>query len=204
MTRLLITAGDGPVECRLFVAHLIRLVSADAEVAGLACAAAVTGDPPASAIISLFGDDQAVTALAQRWTGAMKWVCDSPTRPNHKRRNWFVSIAPAPPSPQSVNLHVNEVRFQTCRAGGPGGQHQNTTDSAVRATHTPTGFSVVARDQRSQHRNKAAALNRLAQALADQASLTAQRRLAATHRARKQVTRGQPSRIFHGPKLKER
>ncbi|MGF9563572.1 peptide chain release factor-like protein, partial [Neorhizobium sp. BT27B] len=50
--------------------------------------------------------------------------------------------------------------------GGPGGQHQNTTDSAVRAVHIPTGLTVLARDERSQHRNKALAIRRLAGMLA--------------------------------------
>lgn len=58
-----------------------------------------------------------------------------------------------------------ECRFETFRAGGPGGQHQNTTDSGVRLTHLPTGISVTARESRSQHRNRKAALARLRAAL---------------------------------------
>ncbi len=54
-----------------------------------------------------------------------------------------------------------ECRVDTFRAGGRGGQHQDTTDSAVRLTHRPTGLVVVARDARSQHRNRSLALERL-------------------------------------------
>lgn len=54
-----------------------------------------------------------------------------------------------------------ECRIDTFRAGGKGGQHQNTTESGVRITHLPTGVSVEARDDRSQHRNRALALKRL-------------------------------------------
>lgn len=54
-----------------------------------------------------------------------------------------------------------ECRVETFRAGGPGGQHQNKTESAVRLTHEPTGIVVVARDSRSQHRNRQTALERL-------------------------------------------
>ena len=59
-------------------------------------------------------------------------------------------------------LALADVRFEAFRAGGPGGQHQNKTESAVRAVHIATGLAVVARDGRSQHRNKALAIERLA------------------------------------------
>jgi len=62
-----------------------------------------------------------------------------------------------------------ECRLETFRAGGPGGQHQNTTDSGVRLTHLPTGISVTARESRSQHRNRKVALARLRTALEERA-----------------------------------
>ena len=64
---------------------------------------------------------------------------------------------------------VAECRVETFRAGGPGGQHQNKTESAVRLTHLPTGISVTARDSRSQHRNRQIALARLRAALEERA-----------------------------------
>lgn len=60
---------------------------------------------------------------------------------------------------------LSECRIETFRAGGPGGQHQNKTESAVRLTHLPTGISVSSRDSRSQHRNRQIALERLRAAL---------------------------------------
>lgn len=56
---------------------------------------------------------------------------------------------------------LRECRVDTFRSGGKGGQHQNVTDSGVRLTHTPTGIVVAVREERSQHRNKAIALERL-------------------------------------------
>ena len=63
--------------------------------------------------------------------------------------------------PQSDEALLAECEVQTFRAGGPGGQHQNVTDSAVRLVHRPTGLTVTSRAQRSQHLNKTDALRRL-------------------------------------------
>lgn len=63
--------------------------------------------------------------------------------------------------PESDEGLLRECRVDTLRAGGKGGQHQNVTDSAVRLTHLPTGIVVVARERRSQHRNRQVALARL-------------------------------------------
>ena len=65
------------------------------------------------------------------------------------------------PIPESDDGLLAECRVQTFRAGGKGGQHQNTTESGVRLIHLPTGVRSTARNERSQHRNKALALERL-------------------------------------------
>ena len=64
-------------------------------------------------------------------------------------------------STQSLDTLRKEVQFQTLRGTGPGGQHRNKVETAVRATHLPTGITVIATEHRSQHRNKTLALERL-------------------------------------------
>jgi len=72
------------------------------------------------------------------------------------------ATSPEPPSiPGDDEALLAQCRVETFRAGGPGGQHQNVTESGVRLVHLPTGVRVTARDERSQHRNRALALERL-------------------------------------------
>ncbi|MGL4321628.1 MAG: peptide chain release factor-like protein [Paracoccaceae bacterium] len=87
------------------------------------------------------------------------------------------------------------------QVGGPGGQHQNTTDSAVRAVWS--SFSAVSRDGRSQHQNRAKALERL-QALVQAAEAEARAGSKADAHARhRQMERGNPRRVFFGPDFVE-
>lgn len=73
-----------------------------------------------------------------------------------------MDAAPLPfPIPDSDEELLAQCRVETFRAGGPGGQHQNMTESGVRLVHLPTGVRAVAREERSQHRNREAALARL-------------------------------------------
>jgi protein subunit release factor A len=67
--------------------------------------------------------------------------------------------------PEDDNALLAQCRVETFRSGGPGGQHQNVTESGVRLVHLPTGVRATARDERSQHRNRSLALRRLREKL---------------------------------------
>src|SRR5439155_3995836 len=69
-----------------------------------------------------------------------------------------VAVLPEPDEAEEVTLDPSELRIDTFRASGAGGQHVNKTDSAIRVTHLPTGIVAECQDDRSQHRNKAKAL----------------------------------------------
>ncbi len=201
MIRLLVTAGRGPAECRIAVAHTLVAMAHEAEALKLDFDVAPGGDPdghgPASAIAVVSGKD--AERFAAGWTGSIQWIAESPLRPLHRRKNWFIGVTALPETAAlPAVLDPREVRFEAFRAGGPGGQHQNKTESAVRAVHVPSGLAAVARDGRSQHRNKAVALERLAMLLRAAQDVAAIADRAAVHANHDGLERGNPVRRFRG------
>ncbi|MGA6556835.1 peptide chain release factor H [Escherichia coli] len=146
-----------------------------------------------SALVSLDGDN--AWALSESWCGTIQWICPSPYRPHHGRKNWFLGIGRFTADEQEQS---DAIRYETLRSSGPGGQHVNKTDSAVRATHLASGISVKVQSERSQHANKRLARLLIAWKLEQQQQenssvLKSQRRM-----FHHQIERGNPRRTFTG------
>jgi len=202
-----ITSGRGPAECEWVVARVLARLSDEAAEVGLETRVleAVPGDEPdtcKSVLLAIEGEGGG-TFLA-RWRGTVRWIGSSPFRPRHKRKNWFVGIDVFDPPPPSPAFSEKDLRFETMRASGPGGQHVNTTDSAVRVTHVPTGMIAMAREERSQHMNRRLAIARLAALLEARDAQDRHDHDQARWSRHDRLERGNAVRVFEGPRFRPR
>jgi peptide chain release factor len=184
-----LSSGLGPEECELAVGKLLRAL--ELEFKDISVIDMVRGrrlDSYRSVRISSGSD---LSFLV----GTVKWVCESPYRKQHKRKNWFVDISLCA---KQTQLTYNEelVRFETFRCGGKGGQNVNKVETGVRAIYAPTGLAVTSTEARSQHMNKRIALNRLCEAIAQQNNNIAANVQSLNRLEHSRIERGNPVRIY--------
>ena len=195
---LQISAGQGPAECAWAVVKTLQQIEDAARAAALECRTLEVEPGPRagtaqSALVSIHGAE--VEDFAAAWCGTVQWIVRSPFRPEHKRKNWFVGVEVLHPADET-RIQPGELRWDVMRASGPGGQHVNRTESAVRVTHVPTGIQAVAMEERSQHRNRKLALARLVRKVEDHNAGRRAEAREARWRAHQELERGNPVRVF--------
>jgi peptide chain release factor 2 len=130
--------------------------------------------------------------------GVHRLVRISPFDSQARRHTAFASVTVAPEIDDTieVDLDENDIRVDTYRASGAGGQHVNKTDSAVRMTHIPTGIAVQCQNERSQHKNRSAAMKILRARLYERERQKREAELAAARGEQKQIDFGSQIRSY--------
>jgi peptide chain release factor 1 len=181
-----IRAGTGGEEASLFAATLYRMYSHYAERQGWKIdilSMSPTGLGGFKEVISLIEGRGAYSRL--KYEGGVHRVQRVPvTEASGRIHTSTVTVAVLPEADEvDVDLDDRELRIDVFRSSGPGGQSVNTTDSAVRVTHVPTGIVVTCQDEKSQHKNKAKALKVLRARLLARAREEQQKEIAATRKS---------------------
>ncbi len=197
---LQITSGRGPEECCYVVAKVMDFILADAKKQSVK--AEVLEKTPGekrgtfkSVLVSLQGEKS--PEYAKSWDGTVQWIGKSMFRPGHKRKNWFVGVNIFQEKTGS-EWSEKEFKTETMRSSGPGGQHANKTESAVRITHIPTGISATAQEERSQHMNRKLAMSRLVRLLEEREEDAGKKAEKDRWTLHNSLERGNPVRVFKG------
>ena len=181
-----IRAGTGGDESALFAGDLLRMYLRHAERQGWQAEIMSANESDLGGykevVVRLAGDTVYEALKFESGGHRVQRVPATETQGRIHTSACTVAVLPEPDEAEEVTLNPAELRIDTFRASGAGGQHINKTDSAVRVTHLPTGLVAECQDDRSQHRNKARALAVLAARLRDKERLERQAREAATRK----------------------
>ncbi|WP_106918038.1 peptide chain release factor H [Chryseobacterium aurantiacum] len=200
-----ITSGRGPLECQWVVSKVLKTFLEEVKENNIEYEIIhrENGDENLtlkSVTVLLKGKE--IKEFLKTWLGSICWIGKSTFRKLHKRSNWFIGIFELE-NLKTIDFKERDVKFQTARSQGSGGQNVNKVNTAVRATHFPSKQSVFVQDSRSQLENKKLSIIRLKEKVMGVYIQQLEDKMKDTWSLNLQVQRGNPVRTFTGTDFKK-
>lgn len=194
-----ISSGQGPTECELAVGLLAK--SLQAEFVGLEIKKAVASrQENCFSSVTLEVTNKNLEPDILKLEGTVQWICRSPFRPHHKRKNWYVDVSVL--SEAEIIDAESDYKVEYFHSGGKGGQNVNKVETGVRLIHRPTGTVVTATEERTQQANRRIAEKKLQEILKQRQTQSNRQADREAWHEHYRLERGNPVRVYEGSNFK--
>lgn len=189
--RLQITSGQGPSECELAVGKFLDSILE--EFKDIIIMEKVEGKYYNTFKSVIIESNEDLSGIL----GSIKWICESPYRSKHKRKNWFIQVSEVNKIEKNI-IDEKRIIYETFRCQGNGGQNVNKVESGVRVIYQPLNISCEATEERSQLMNKKIALKKLKLLIDNMNKESEINNKVSCWKGNLELVRGNPVRVYEG------